>query len=58
VLYQVWLGVLDLRSAVRDGGVTLTGHRETVRRLPDALRRSPVAPFVERVRAGSGAAAR
>ncbi len=56
VLYQVWIGVLDLHAAVRDGTVTLTGPRETVRRLPDALRRSPVAPYVERARSGAGAA--
>ena len=52
VLYQVWLGAVELRAAVRDGLVTLTGHRETVRRLPDALRLSPVAPLVERARTG------
>ena len=50
VLYQVWLGGVALRTAVRDGLVTLTGRREAVRRLPDALLLSPVAPYVERAR--------
>jgi hypothetical protein len=52
VLYQVWLGALGLPAAVRDGLVTLTGRREAVRRLPGALRLSPVAPYVQKV--GSG----
>lgn len=51
VLYQVWVGVVALRTALRDGLVTLTGQREAVRRLPDALLLSPVAPFVEQARA-------
>ena len=50
VLYQVWLGAVELRAAVRDGLVTLSGRRETVRRLPGALRLSPVAPLVEYAR--------
>ena len=50
VLYQVWVGVVALPAAVRDGLVTLTGRREAVRRLPGALLLSPVAPFVERAR--------
>lgn len=51
VLYQVWVGVVALRTALRDGLVTMTGRREAVRRLPDALLLSPVAPFVEQARA-------
>jgi hypothetical protein len=51
VLYQVWLGVLELPAAVRDGLVTVTGRRETVRRLFDALQLSPAAPYVRRGRA-------
>lgn len=58
VLYQVWLGVVALPAAVRDGLVTLTGRRETVRRLPGALRLSPVAPFVARTRADAAPATR
>lgn len=50
VLYQVWVGAVALPAAVRDGLVTLTGRRDAVRRLPDALLLSPVAPFVERAR--------
>ena len=50
-LYQVWLGTVTLPVAVRGGSVTLTGPRELVRRLPDALRLSPVAPYVRRGRA-------
>ena len=48
VLYQIWLGALELRAAVRDGAVTLTGRRDTVRRLLTALRLSPVAPYVRK----------
>jgi DNA-binding HxlR family transcriptional regulator len=58
VLYQVWEGVLDLPHAVRAGRMSLTGRREVILRLPDALRLSPVAPYVRRARAqgvGSGA---
>lgn len=56
VLYQVWVGVIALRTALRDGLVTLTGRREAVRRLPDALLLSPVAPLVEQARAPIAAA--
>ena len=48
VLYQIWLGALELRAAVRDGAVTLTGRRDTVRRLLTALRLSPAAPYVRK----------
>jgi DNA-binding HxlR family transcriptional regulator len=54
VLYQVWVGALPLPGALRDGRVQLTGRRDVVRRLPGALRLSPVAPHVERVRATVG----
>jgi hypothetical protein len=54
-LYQVWLGTITLPTAVRDGQVTLTGPREVVRRLPDALRLSPAAPYVRRGRARAAA---
>ena len=47
VLYQVWLGAVSSRGRARRR-VTLTGRRELVRRLPDALRLSPVAPYVRR----------
>lgn len=51
VLYQVWEGVIDLNAALRDGSVVLTGQRELTSLLPQALRFSPVAPFVRRARA-------
>ena len=54
VLYQIWLGALALPDAVRSGRVTLTGPRETVRRLPGALKLSPAAPYVERARVAAG----
>lgn len=50
VLYQVWEGVIDLLTAVRDGRVRLTGRRDALLVLPDALRFSPVAPYVRRAR--------
>ena len=48
VLYQVWDGAIELLSAVRDGLVTLSGRRELILALPQALRLSPVAPVVRR----------
>jgi DNA-binding HxlR family transcriptional regulator len=48
VLYQVWEGVFELRSAMREGLVSLTGRREMVLVFPEALRFSPVAPYVRR----------
>ena len=51
VLYQVWEAVIELPAAVRDGLVTLHGRRELVQLLPEALRLSPVAPYVRRARA-------
>lgn len=56
VLYQVWNGALDLPHAVRAGRVSLTGDRDVILRLPDALRLSPVAPYVKRAQARAGAA--
>ena len=41
VLYQVWLGTLELPAAVRDGLVTLAGRREVVRRLPERAAAEP-----------------
>lgn len=48
VLYQVWDGALDLAAVRGDGRLSLTGRRDVVLRLPDALRMSPVAPYVRR----------
>lgn len=46
VLYQVWLGRLPLVAALRDGRVRIDGRGDVVRRLPEALQLSPVAPLV------------
>jgi DNA-binding HxlR family transcriptional regulator len=51
VLYQVWDGVIELLAAVRDGLITLSGRRDVVMALPQALRLSPVAPLVRKARA-------
>jgi len=51
VLYQVWEGVLELPAAARGGLLTLAGRREVLLLLPEALRLSPVAPFVRKARA-------
>jgi DNA-binding HxlR family transcriptional regulator len=45
-MYQVWLGRIDLRTAVRDGRIEVQGPAALVRRMPDVLQLSPVAPFV------------
>ena len=47
-LYQLWEGVFELRAAMRDGLIRLTGRRELVLVFPEALRFSPVAPYVRR----------
>ena len=48
VLYQVWEGVFELRSAMREGLLRVTGPRELVLVFPEALKFSPVAPYVRR----------
>ena len=45
-LYQVWLGKLDLRSALQSGRVEMQGSSAIVRRLPKALELSPIAVIV------------
>lgn len=45
-LYQVWLGRIDLRAAVRDGSVELLGSSALVRRIPEMFLLSPVADLV------------
>jgi DNA-binding HxlR family transcriptional regulator len=45
-LYEVWLGHIDLRAALRSGGVELSGAPALVRRMPDVLLLSPAAPLV------------
>ncbi len=51
-LYRFWLGALELPAAVGAGLVRVTGRRDLVQRLPEALRLSPAAPYVRGARAG------
>jgi DNA-binding HxlR family transcriptional regulator len=51
VLHQVWAGALELPAAVRDGLITLTGRHDRILQLLDALRLSPVAPYIRSARA-------
>jgi DNA-binding HxlR family transcriptional regulator len=55
MLYRVWLGDADLRLALRDGDLTLTGRQAVVRGLPRWLSLSIVAPFVQAARAEAAA---
>lgn len=59
-LYEVWMGKLDLRAAMRSDRVTVSGASPIVRRLPDILQLSPIAEIVTAVsgRRGARAAAR
>lgn len=52
-LYQLWEGVIEFRAALRDGLMTISGRREMMLVFPEALRFSPVAPYVRRGRAAS-----
>ena len=45
-LYQVWLGRMPLRTALRDGSVVVDGTPGVVRRISTVLRLSPMAPAV------------
>lgn len=45
-MYQVWLGRVPLRSALRDGRVVMNGTPAIVRRLPAALELSEIAGIV------------
>lgn len=49
-MYKVWLGSLPLRTALREGTVTVTGTPAIVRRLPSILELSPVADQVAAAR--------
>lgn len=42
-MYQVWLGRLDLRAAMRSGRVDVQGVPGVVKRLPNVLQLSPIA---------------
>lgn len=48
--YQIWLGRLDLRAALKDGRVELEGPAALVRRMPKVLQLSPVAEMVAATR--------
>ncbi|CAN5652144.1 winged helix-turn-helix transcriptional regulator [soil metagenome] len=45
-MYQVWLGKSDLRESLRDGTIEFIGSPAFVRRMPDVLQLSIIAPFV------------
>ena len=45
-MYQVWLGRLSLRTALKEGRVEMQGPSAMVRRMPDVLQLSPVAAIV------------
>ena len=45
-MYEVWLGKLELRSAMRSGRVTLAGEQALTRRIPKVFELSPVAQMV------------
>jgi DNA-binding HxlR family transcriptional regulator len=49
-MYEVWLGTLDLRAAMRAGRVSVEGSAPVVRRLPDVFELSPIAETVAAVR--------
>lgn len=49
-LYKVWLGQADLRAALRDGSVRLSGAPAVVRRVGDVFLLSPIAATVAGVR--------
>lgn len=42
-MYRVWLGKLDVRSAIRTGAVVLHGSPAVVKRLPSMMQLSPIA---------------
>jgi DNA-binding HxlR family transcriptional regulator len=50
-LYRMWEGEVELRDAVRDGSITLSGPRWIVAGLPHWLLLSPVAPHVRAAKA-------
>jgi DNA-binding HxlR family transcriptional regulator len=50
-LFQVWLGQLPLREAMRTGRVVFAGPAALTRRMPGVLRLSPLAQTVEANRA-------
>jgi DNA-binding HxlR family transcriptional regulator/putative sterol carrier protein len=53
-LYRVWLGELPIAEAVRSGRVGFDGTSALVRRMPEAMQLSPIAPAVASAAAGEG----
>ena len=51
-MYEVWLGKLELRSAMRSGRVSITGASPVVRKLPDIFELSPIAERVAAITRG------
>jgi DNA-binding HxlR family transcriptional regulator len=49
-MYQVWLGAIDLRSAIRSERVQVSGQPAVVRRLPDVFQLSQIAGQVAAVK--------
>ena len=47
-LYQLWEGVYDLHTGLRDDRIRLSGPRDLRLVFPDTLKLSPVAPHVRR----------
>jgi hypothetical protein len=45
-MYAVWLGKVPLRTAMRDGRLTITGLSAIVRRMPAVMELSPIAEIV------------
>ncbi len=45
-LYEVWLGRVPIRDAMRDGRLEFAGPSALTRRMPTVFQRSPVAPMV------------
>jgi len=45
-LYQVWLGRLSVRDAVRSGKVVFEGQKALTRRMPTVFQLSPIAEIV------------
>ncbi len=48
VLYQLWFGQGDLRSAIRNGHIELSGRQPVVTAMPEVLQLSPLTPLIAR----------
>jgi hypothetical protein len=45
-LYEVWLGRLPIKQALRQGRLTFVGQSGLIRRMPAVFQLSPVAALV------------